>query len=67
MKIILEFKHKNVNDIRVDYIEDVIKALLLEKEEIDRNNVVLYWEKKNIYVRKMKPKDTYKILFGDGN
>lgn len=46
MKIILEFKHKNVNDIRVDYIEDVIKALLLEKEEIDRNNVVLYWEKK---------------------
>lgn len=48
MKIILEFKHKNVNDIRVDYIEDVIKALLLEKEEIDRNNVVLYWEKKHI-------------------
>jgi hypothetical protein len=66
MKIILEFKHKDINDIRVDYIEDTVNTLLLEKEELDKN-ITLYWEKKDIYVCKMKAKDTYKILFGDRN
>ncbi len=49
MKIILEFKHKDINDIRVDYIEDTVNTLLLEKEELDKN-ITLYWEKKDIYV-----------------
>ena len=44
-----------------------IEALLYEKEEIDKANITLYWEKKNIYVCKMKKKNTYKILFGEKN
>lgn len=64
MKIILEFKHKDINNIRTDWIENTINALFDEKEEIDKD-ITLYWEKKDIYVRKMKAKDTYKILFGD--
>jgi len=64
MKIILEFKHKDINDIRTDWIENTINVLFNEKEELDKN-ITLYWEKKDIYVRKMKAKNTYKILFGD--
>ena len=66
MKIILEFKHKDINDIRTDWIENTINVLFDEKEEIDKD-ITLYWEKKDIYVCKMKAKDTYKILFGDRN
>ena len=64
MKIILEFKHKDINDTRTDWIENTINVLFDEKEELDKN-ITLYWEKKDIYVCKMKAKDTYKILFGD--
>ena len=64
MKIILEFKHKDINDIRTDWIENTINVLFDEKEELDKN-ITLYWENKDIYVCKMKAKDTYKILFGD--
>lgn len=64
MKIILEFKHKDINDIRTDWIENTINVLFDEKDELDKNST-LYWEKKDIYVCKMKAKDTYKILFGD--
>lgn len=64
MKIILEFKHKDINDIRTDWIENTINVLFDEKEELDKNST-LYWEKKDIYVYKMKSKNTYKILFGD--
>lgn len=66
MKIILEFKHKDINDIRTDWIENTINVLFDEKEELDKN-ITLYWENKDIYVCKMKAKDTYKILFGDRN
>lgn len=66
MKIILEFKHKDINDIRTDWIENTINVLFNEKEELDKD-ITLYWEKKDIYVCKMKAKDTYKILFGDIN
>lgn len=62
MKIILDLKDDK--NIRTDYIKDTIEALLIEKEEMDKNNITLYWEKKNIYVHKMKAKNTYKILFG---
>lgn len=64
MKIILEFKHKDIDDIRTDWIENTINVLFDEKEELDKN-ITLYWENKDIYVCKMKAKDTYKILFGD--
>ena len=64
MKIILEFKQKDINDMRTDWIENTINVLFDEKDELDKN-ITLYWEKKDIYVCKMKAKDTYKILFGD--
>lgn len=65
MKIIIEIKDDK--NIRTDYIKDTIEALLIEKEEIDKANITLYWEKKNIYVKKMKAKNTYKIYFGVSN
>ena len=67
MKLEIKLVFDSEENIRTDYIKDTIEALLYEKEEIDRNNITLYWEKKNIYVCKMKKKNTYKILFGEKN
>ena len=62
LKINLVFN--NEDNIRTDWIQDVIDVLLVEKEEIDKANVTIYWEKKNIYIRKLGGNNTYKILFG---
>ena len=62
MKITLEFKKEDL--IRMDFIEKAISALLNEKEELEKD-ITLYWENHNIYVKKMKPKDTYRIYFGE--
>lgn len=62
MKITLQFKKEDL--IRMDFIEKAINALLNEKEELEKD-ITLYWENHNIYVKKMKPKDTYKIYFGE--
>lgn len=62
MKITLQFKKEDL--IRMDFIEKAINALLNEKEELEKD-ITLYWENNNIYVKKMKPKDTYKIYFGE--
>ena len=62
MKITLEFKKEDL--IRMDFIEKAINALLDEKEELEKD-ITLYWENHNIYVKKMKPKDTYRIYFGE--
>ena len=62
MKITLQFKKEDL--IRMDFIEKAISALLNEKEELEKD-ITLYWENHNIYVKKMKPKDTYKIYFGE--
>ena len=49
-------------------IDVMTKLLAGEDNEDDIKRyarlVSLYWEKKNIYVCKMKKKNTYKILFG---
>ena len=62
MKITLEFKREDL--IRMDFIQKAINALLSEKEELEKG-ITLYWENNNIYVKKMKPKDTYRIYFGE--
>ena len=62
MKITLQFKKEDL--IRMDFIEKAINALLNEKEELEKD-ITLYWENHNIYVKKMKPKDTYRIYFGE--
>lgn len=48
----------------MDFIQKAINALLNEKEELEKD-ITLYWENNNIYVKKMKPKDTYRIYFGE--
>ena len=63
MKLEIKLVFDSEDSIRTDYVKDTIEALLYEKEELDKN-ISLYWEKKNIYVCKMKKKNTYKILFG---
>ena len=63
MKLEIKLVFDSEDSIRTDYVKDTIEALLYEKEELDKN-ITLYWEKKNIYVCKMKNKNTYKILFG---
>ena len=64
MKLEIKLVFDSEDNIRTDYVKVTIEALLYEKEELDKN-ITLYWEKKDIYVCKMKAKDTYKILFGD--
>ena len=66
MKLEIRLVFDSEDNIRTDYVKDTIEALLYEKEELDKN-ISLYWEKKNIYVCKMKKKNTYKILFGEKN
>lgn len=63
MKLEIRLVFDSEDNIRTDYVKDTIEALLYEKDELDKN-ISLYWEKKNIYVCKMKKKNTYKILFG---
>ena len=63
MKLEIKLVFDSEDSIRTDYVKDTIEALLYEKDELDKN-ISLYWEKKNIYVCKMKKKNTYKILFG---
>ena len=62
MKITLEFKTEDL--VRMDFIQKAIYALLDEKEALEKG-ISLYWENNNIYVKKMKPKDNYKIYFGE--
>lgn len=66
MKLEIRLVFDSEDNIRIDYVKDTIEALLYEKEELDKN-ISLYCEKKNIYVCKMKKKNTYKILFGEKN
>lgn len=67
MKLEIKLVFDSEDSIRTDYVKDTIEALLYRKEEIDKANITLYWEKKNIYVCKMRNKNTYKILFGEKN
>ena len=63
VKITLEFAHEDLIDLAL--ITKAINGLLDEKEEIDTSNTTLYWENQNIYVKKMKAKNDYKIQFGE--
>jgi hypothetical protein len=61
IKINLVFETET--QIREDYIVDTIRTLLYEKDEIDNSNITLYWENKNIYVKRLN-NGAYKIYFG---
>lgn len=63
VKITLEFVHEDLIDTAL--ITKAINGLLDEKEEIDNSDITLYWENQNIYVKKMKTKNDYKIQFGE--
>lgn len=65
VKITLEFVHEDLIDTAL--ITKAINGLLDEKEEIDNSDITLYWENQNIYVKKMKAKNDYKIQFGESN
>ena len=62
VKITLEFVHEDLIDTAL--ITKAINGLMYEKEEIDNSDITLYWENQNIYVKKMKAKNDYKIQFG---
>ena len=63
VKITMEFVHEDLID--TSNINKAIYGLLDEKEEIDNSDITLYWENQNIYVKKMKAKNDYKIQFGE--
>ena len=63
VKITLEFANNELIDLAL--IAKAINGLLDEKEEIDNSDITLYWENQNIYVKKMKAKNDYKIQFGE--
>mgnify|MGYP003535580662 CR=1 FL=1 len=63
VKITLEFAHEDLIDLAL--ITKAINGLMHEKEEIDNSDITLYWENQNIYVKKMKTKNDYKIQFGE--
>ena len=63
VKITMEFAYEDLID--TSNINKAINGLLDEKEEIDTSNTTLYWENQNIYVKKMKAKNDYKIQFGE--
>lgn len=63
VKITLEFVHEDLVDLAL--ITKAINGLMDEKEEIDNSDITLYWENQNIYVKKMKAKNDYKIQFGE--
>ena len=63
VKITLEFSHEDLIDLAL--ITKAINGLMYEKEEIDNTELYLYWENQNIYVKKMKAKNDYKIQFGE--
>ena len=63
VKITMEFVHEDLIDSAL--ITKAIDGLMDEKEEIDNSDITLYWENQNIYVKKMKTKNDYKIQFGE--
>lgn len=63
VKITLEFVHEDLIDSAL--ITKAIDGLMDGKEEIDNSDITLYWENQNIYVKKMKTKNDYKIQFGE--
>lgn len=63
VKITMEFVHEDLIDTAL--ITKAINGILDEKEEIDNSDITLYWENQNIYVKKMKAKNDYKIQFGE--
>ena len=63
VKITLEFAHEDLIDLAL--ITKAVNGLMYEKEEIDNTDITLYWENQNIYVKKMKAKNDYKIQFGE--
>ena len=63
VKITMEFIREDLIDTAL--ITKAIDGLMDEKEEIDNSNITLYWENQNIYVKKMKAKNDYKIQFGE--
>ena len=63
VKITLEFAHEDLIDTAL--ITKAINGLMDEKEEIDNSDITLYWENQNIYVKKMKANNDYKIQFGE--
>ena len=63
VKITLEFAHEDLIDTAL--ITKAVNGLMAEKEEIDNSDITLYWENQNIYVKKMKDKNDYKIQFGE--
>ena len=63
VKITMEFVHEDLIDIAL--ITKAINGLMHEKDEIDNSDITLYWENQNIYAKKMKAKNDYKIQFGE--
>ena len=63
VKITMEFVHEDLIDTAL--ITKAINGLMDEKEEIDNSDITLYWENQNIYVKKMKANNDYKIQFGE--
>lgn len=63
VKITMEFVHEDLIDLAL--ITKAVNGLMHEKEEIDNSDITLYWENQNIYVKKMKAKNDYKIQFGE--
>ena len=63
VKITMEFAHEGLIDLAL--ITKAINGLMYEKDEIDKYDATLYWENQNIYVKKMKAKNDYKIQFGE--
>ena len=63
VKITLEFAHEDLIDTTL--ITKAINGLMYEKEEIDNSGITLYCKNQNIYVKKMKTKNDYKIQFGE--
>ena len=63
VKITLEFAHEGLIDLAL--IAKAINGLMHDKDEIDNSDITLYWENQNIYVKKMRDKNDYKIQFGE--
>ena len=59
-KLVIEMIFDNQDEIRYDYIQDVVQAVQEENYECNENDY-LYWENKNIYAYKLKHK--WKVKF----
>lgn len=64
-KLTITLEFDSIDVVRVDFVQKAIYALLDEKEDIDKNDITLHWENHNIYVKKTKSKDSYKVHFGE--